>query len=434
MIISIFERSYSGEAYETTSSAWNCTTTKALWPYSRAATATVPFRSCCGARNATRSRVATAFATTPSTDFSVLTMRPMTAAAVNDGVAKNLPQNDFRDNGVLGNLNDPEYLYDANSNRTQDKNKNQFTIYNFLNLPETITQDDYTVKYLRDASGRKLAKEVWKGNQLVHVRDYLGPFEYENDTLRRLHHGEVTVRYAYAPGKVTPHWQYRYTDHLGSVRMTYEAAAVQDTVYLCTMEEGKDEEGEYPKFKNVSATRDKVTVQEGDCSSLLIQQQGPFIGIPVRHGQVFDVSVWYTYEPIKEEWLKAPDEHFIREAVIPRKSQTTRDLEGDRKKKPRFSFGITNQARLPQISPRKDKNFLPARSKSCPCGSTASTLSPRRRRPKSYRKTTTPHSATTSPIWRTTRQAIPPTTSTTATSRTGSPTLWTTGGGSTTRK
>ena len=59
----------------------------------------------------------------------------------------------------------PTYVYDANGNLIQDKNKGVTITYNYLNLPQTLTFDGTNGKsgnitFTYDATGKKWRKTV----------------------------------------------------------------------------------------------------------------------------------------------------------------------------------------------------------------------------------------------------------------------------------
>jgi len=94
-----------------------------------------------------------------------------------------------------------DYSYDSNGNMTRDLNKgigasladatNKIT-YNFLNLPETVTKSGNSVRYIYDATGRKLAQVVnYAGRQKQ--TDYAGEFVYENEALQFINHEEGRI-------------------------------------------------------------------------------------------------------------------------------------------------------------------------------------------------------------------------------------------------
>lgn len=87
-----------------------------------------------------------------------------------------------------------EYTYDSAGNMTGDLNKNLTITYNHMNLPEVVRRGNDTVRYVYDASGRKL----WQGvifDRGVKATDYAGEFIYENDALQFANHeeGRITI-------------------------------------------------------------------------------------------------------------------------------------------------------------------------------------------------------------------------------------------------
>ena len=86
-----------------------------------------------------------------------------------------------------------DFTYDANGNMITDLNKGIGSIsYNFLNLPEVVTKGGNTVRYIYDASGKKLSQVTTFGTT-VKQTDYVGEFIYENDALQFLNHEEGRV-------------------------------------------------------------------------------------------------------------------------------------------------------------------------------------------------------------------------------------------------
>lgn len=104
--------------------------------------------------------------------------------------------------GQPGSGND--YKYDDNGNMTHDLNKgigtsltdaaNRIT-YNYLNLPETVTKGNNSIRYIYDAGGRKLAQVTTFGGQQKQV-DYSGEFQYENDQVQFISHEEGRIAVA----------------------------------------------------------------------------------------------------------------------------------------------------------------------------------------------------------------------------------------------
>jgi RHS repeat-associated protein len=103
----------------------------------------------------------------------------------------------FSDGENSGN----DYTYDANGNMTRDLNKGigssvndpiNIINYNVLNLPETIRIKNKVLRYIYDASGRKLA-QVALYDYVIKQTDYAGEFVYENDVLQFVNHEEGRV-------------------------------------------------------------------------------------------------------------------------------------------------------------------------------------------------------------------------------------------------
>jgi RHS repeat-associated protein len=150
-----------------------------------------------------------------------------------NGNIKNLTRNDKRTSGTMdilgytytgnqllkvadtgdkfsGFLDDPtnnatnDYTYDANGNMTRDLNKGIGTsltdptniiTYNYLNLPETVTKGNNSIRYIYDAGGRKLSQVTTFGSQQKQT-DYVGEYQYENDVLQFISHEEGRIAIA----------------------------------------------------------------------------------------------------------------------------------------------------------------------------------------------------------------------------------------------
>ena len=148
---------------------------------------------------------------------------------------------DFQEQGVH---QQQEYLYDANGNLTQDRNKGITAIaYNYLNLPRLIRfgsgADSIVFRYT--AAGQKVAKLVYQTGKPTLLRtDYLGPYQYEDDSLRFFPHAEGRVlRFVSkdAAGQPTTSYQREFTfkDHLGNLRLAYRLGQVH--TYTATLEQ-----------------------------------------------------------------------------------------------------------------------------------------------------------------------------------------------------
>ena len=162
---------------------------------------------------------------------------------------------DFQEGGAhLGQ----EYLYDANGNLTQDRNKGLTGIaYNHLNLPRLIRfgigADSLVFRY--SAAGQKVAKLVYQTGQPVRRTDYLGPYQYEQDSLRFFPHAEGRVlRFANTTsGAVRYQREFTFKDHLGNLRLAYRLGQVR--TYTATLEQDAPTHGrESQQFDSLSVS------------------------------------------------------------------------------------------------------------------------------------------------------------------------------------
>ena len=122
-----------------------------------------------------------------------------------------------------GNKTGDDYTYDTNGNLTVDKNKGITKIsYNYLNLPtEVLWNASKKINYTYDASGVKLRKVVTDG-ATVTTTDYLGGFQYVNNSLQFFPTAEGYVN---VTNGTAFSYVYNYTDHLGNVRLSYQKEA-----------------------------------------------------------------------------------------------------------------------------------------------------------------------------------------------------------------
>lgn len=161
---------------------------------------------------------------------------------------------------VNANISTDDYDYDFNGNMDQDKNKGLVSKgnvkYNHLNLPYEIIKGTESIRYVYDATGRKLAQEVYSdnGGTLVKYTDYIGELVYEGNSLIFMQHLE---------GRVLPDaggWEYQYhlKDHLGNVRVTFTAKPQAPVNYQANFETGTTDSGETDFGNYTSANYDLV--------------------------------------------------------------------------------------------------------------------------------------------------------------------------------
>lgn len=171
--------------------------------------------------------------------------------AVDDKAASIAIGGDFMDiNQLFCATNQVEYQYDANGNLISDANKNLTGItYNTQNLVTETQTAEGKLKYLYDATGMKLRKEVYdENNQLQSSIDYLGELSYKNQQLEFIHHDE---------GRVLPSedgvfkFEYHYKDHLGNLRLSFRE---EEVTAIATLEIANQDE-ENQKFDHIEETR-----------------------------------------------------------------------------------------------------------------------------------------------------------------------------------
>lgn len=113
------------------------------------------------------------------------------------------------------------YTYDANGNmKTRVNSANTAnnitaTVYNYLDLPQTVTANGTTVSFIYDGSGRKLRSINGINGQ---TRDYIDGIEYSGTALELIHMEEGRIL------KGTGGYSYEYIlkDHLGNSRSGFK--------------------------------------------------------------------------------------------------------------------------------------------------------------------------------------------------------------------
>jgi len=133
-----------------------------------------------------------------------------------------------------------EYIYDANGNMIFDANKKITSIlYNHLNLPTEVNftyplaamneVNSGKIKYIYDATGVKLSKEVIQNSVLLNAPPkttvYAGNYVYEgytlnNTSLQFFNHPEGYVEPTSNPFRPFQ-YVYQYKDYLGNIRLSY---------------------------------------------------------------------------------------------------------------------------------------------------------------------------------------------------------------------
>ncbi len=110
-----------------------------------------------------------------------------------------------------------EYHYDFNGNMDVDDNKGFTFAYNYLNLPKEIVGGNDTVRYIYDASGAKLSKELVQSGAVSYT-DYVGNFVYKDSDLDYISTSEGRIT---QPTAGTFQYEYFLKDHLDNTRTVF---------------------------------------------------------------------------------------------------------------------------------------------------------------------------------------------------------------------
>jgi RHS repeat-associated protein len=209
----------------------------------------------------------------------------------------------FKDGNTSGN----DYSYDASGSMVVDKNKGIAAIkYNHLNLPEEVSMGaGKFIRYHYDASGKKLAQEVYENSTLVKRTDYVGELIYENN----LAESKKSAMLMHEEGRITFDQQgngiydYFLKDHLGNTRLVFTSSPKTDA-YLATMEQDaatitreKQEFGE--SYEKIQGKMLNAYPRSGSYSLRLSGSSQEVVGLgKVMHvlpGDVVKASVHATY-------------------------------------------------------------------------------------------------------------------------------------------
>ena len=134
-----------------------------------------------------------------------------------------------------------EYTYDTNGNMVKDLNKgivgpsnSNGILYNHLNLPTEVRFGSVDkIKYIYDATGVKLSKQVIKSGQTDTYTYYAGNYIYEGSSLKFFSQPEGYVE----TNGSNFDYVYQYKDHLGNIRLNYKDISTTSTPILEIIEE-----------------------------------------------------------------------------------------------------------------------------------------------------------------------------------------------------
>jgi RHS repeat-associated protein len=139
-----------------------------------------------------------------------------------------------------------DYTYDDNGNLKKDRNKdigdgsNDGIVYNFLNLPQTVTVRTTggavkgTIAYTYDAEGNKLKKVTTEGSKVTTTLYMIGT--YVNDTIQFIAHEEGRIRYRKDSSDFV--YDYFLKDQLGNTRIVLTEEQQLDPYVAVTFEDG----------------------------------------------------------------------------------------------------------------------------------------------------------------------------------------------------
>jgi RHS repeat-associated protein len=210
-----------------------------------------------------------------------------------------------------------DYTYDNSGSLTSDKNKGiSGVVYNYLNLPKTITVTGKgTISYIFDNGGNKMAKttvdNTVSGGKTT-TTGYAAGFVYVNDTLQLMSEEEGRARWAfhkYTNGTSGYGFEHDFfeKDHLGNTRVVLTQQK-DTTQYIATMEQAY-QATENALFYNIPATVVARTSASGYPADLTVtnpndyvakvngsgQKIGPAIILKVMSGDKVTLGANYFY-------------------------------------------------------------------------------------------------------------------------------------------
>jgi RHS repeat-associated protein len=207
----------------------------------------------------------------------------------------------YNNRGFADVIEGQEYVYDANGSITEDKNKGVTYTYNALNKVEQQATATGSIRYSYDATGAVIKREVTTAGTTT-TEYYLGGFVYEaSPTFTGIRSVPMPEGRALAvqAGAAQLTYEYHLRDHLGNLRVAFRSQAGTEDLVL-TMEPNANEEGKYPKFERVTATRSTDYAYNNPGSSNSVASAavtsatpGPSNEVPVSHGDKVSLSVYY---------------------------------------------------------------------------------------------------------------------------------------------
>ncbi|RTQ46082.1 hypothetical protein EJV47_23305 [Hymenobacter gummosus] len=210
---------------------------------------------------------------------------------------------DFQDGATTGSPQ-PDYAYDVVGSLTRDQNKGIDSIrYNHLHLPTHIVwHNGNKLEFRYTAAGQKVAKLATEAGKPTIRTDYLGPWQYEGDSLRWLTTSEGrALRFVQrdAAGQARTRYTYEFTikDHLGNLRIAFRPG--DSATYRASMEPALADQEE-AQFDYVRETRFQTADAAGGHHVARLNAAagtpiGPLKMIPVRKGDEIGVEAFGRY-------------------------------------------------------------------------------------------------------------------------------------------
>jgi RHS repeat-associated protein len=200
-----------------------------------------------------------------------------------------------------------DYSYDQNGNLILDNNKDiSYIHYNHLNLPDSIVvANKGNIKYVYDASGKKLKKITTEGSKTTTTLYLFG--NYVNDTLQYLPQEEGRVRFD--TSKQALHYDYFVKDHLGNVRMVLTEQKDTSFYPVASFETAQltIERAVYSKIDTGRVSKSSVTGYPSDTytdPNNFIQQTGSN-GVKIGTGIVLKVMAGDQFNVRANSWYSS---------------------------------------------------------------------------------------------------------------------------------
>ncbi|CAM1365918.1 hypothetical protein TSEDIMI_370002 [Tenacibaculum sediminilitoris] len=203
-----------------------------------------------------------------------------------------------------------DFEYDINGNMVVNRNKGITNIiYNHLNLPTQVTINGNNISFIYDAKGEKQKKVL--ANKTV---EYAGNFVYENGALKQFSHPEGYVK----NDNGTFNYVYSYTDHLGSIRLSY--SDLNNDGVIQASSEILDERNTYPFGLEHKGYNSNVIGAENDYQTYLGQEMNKEFGLnwlTFRYRNYMpELGRFFGVDPVSSEYMSISTFQFAHNSPI----------------------------------------------------------------------------------------------------------------------